>query len=555
MLSLWLPRLSTDRIARSREQIAPLAVYGKRGNADMLTAVDEKAEQIGLAPGLALAQARAMHPALEAVPEDLDADAQLLDTIADRCLRYTPLVACDAPDGLLLDITGCAHLYGGEEALVADLAQRLETAGFAFRIAIAGSIGAAWAAAHCGEPGNYARGKERAWLAPLPLSALRLASGTVASLARVGLKRIGDIIDLPRSPLTARFGADVLRQLDRALGQEHEPLNPRLPVAPYVAEQRFAEPIAREEDVLKTIVRLAGRLKIALERRGDGARRLELTLFRTDGALRRIAAGTSRPLRAPQDIRALFVERLAALADALDPGFGFDMARLSVLVAEPCTARDQAEWVPVSRPDRTQTNKVRTRSDAKPVPTFADRVLVQIGIGGAADEAALDRLVDRLSARLGAQRVRRLIAQDSHIPELAAAQVPAQMKSAERSWDAFRRYRSEADLAPRPVRLLARPEPIEAVAEVPDGPPLRFRWRRALHEVVTADGPERIEGAWWSEQDGQFPENLARDYFRVEDESGLRFWLFRAGLYRDLMRQDLAQAAAAPSWFMHGMCA
>ena len=176
-----------------------------------------------------------------------------------------------------------------------------------------------------------------------------------------------------------------MRQLDRALGREHEPLNPRLPVAPYVAEQRFAEPIAREEDVLGTVERLAGRLKVALERRGDGARRIELTLFRTDGELRRIAAGCSRPLRDAGDIRALFAERLAALADEFDPGFGFDMARLSVVVAEPCPPE-------------------------------------QIGIGDAEDAAEIDRLVDRLSARLGAARVRRLIAQDSHIPEIAAAQ-------------------------------------------------------------------------------------------------------------------------------------
>ena len=169
---------------------------------------------------------------------------------------------------------------------------------------------------------------------------MRLPAETVAALARVGLKRIGDIVDLPRAPLTARFGTDVLRQLDRALGAEHEPLNPRLPVAPYVAEQRFPEPIAREEDVL-AIDRAAGArgCKFALERRGDGARRLELTLFRTDGDVRRIAAGCSRPLRDPAQIRALFVERLAALADAFDPGFGFDMARLSVMVAEPCAAR------------------------------------------------------------------------------------------------------------------------------------------------------------------------------------------------------------------------
>jgi protein ImuB len=457
-----------------------------------------------------------MHPALEAIAEDADADAVLLENIADWCLRYTPLVACDAPDGLLLDISGCAHLYDGEHALVADLGQRIEQAGFAYHIAIAGTIGAAWAAAHFGEPASYPPGEERALLAPLPLAALRLAPETVATLARVGLKHIGDIVDLPRSPLTARFGGELLRQLDRALGREHEPLNPRLPVAPYVAEQRFPEPIAREQDVLGTVERLAARLTFALERRGDGARRIELTLFRTDGAVRHIAAGTSRPLRDAGDIRALFVERLAALADAFDPGFGFDMARLSVVVAEPCPPE-------------------------------------QIGIGSDEDAAEVGRLVDRLSARLGSQRVRRLIAQDSHIPELAAATVPAQMTGTDPGWDAFRRYRAEAELAPRPLRLLTRPEPIEAVAEVPDGPPLRFRWRRALHEVIAAEGPERIEGAWWSEHGGgPLRTGLARDYFRVEDKSGLRFWLFRAGLYRDLMRGDLAPGAGAPTWFLHG---
>lgn len=511
LLSLWLRRLPTDRIARSREVSAQaLVIYGRRGNADLIVAVDETAERLGLHPGLALAQARAMHPALEAMAEDGEADASLLESIADWCLRYTPLVACDAPDGLLLDIGGCAHLYGGEAALVADLGRRLEGAGFAYRIAIAGTIGAAWAAAHHGQAASHTDGVERKILTPLPLAALRLAPETVAALGRVGLKRIGDIIDLPRSPLTARFGAAVLRQLDRALGHEHEPLNPRLPVAPYVAEQRFAEPIGREEDVLGTVEKLAAQLAFALERRGDGARRIELTLFRTDGELRRLAAGTSQPLRDPGAIRALFAERLNALADALDPGFGFDMARLSVIVAEPCPPE-------------------------------------QIGIGGAEDTAEVDRLVDRLSARLGARRVRRLIAQDSHIPELAAVTAPAQSTAADAGWEDFRRYCAEAELSPRPLRLLTRPEPIEALAEVPDGPPLRFRWRRALHEVIAADGPERIEGAWWTDTGGHPSGSLARDYFRVEDRSGLRFWLFRAGLYR-----DLAYGAAAPAWFLHG---
>ena len=285
-----------------------------------------------------------------------------------------------------------------------------------------------------------------------------------------------------------------------------------------------------------------GSLKSTLTARGDGARRLELALFRTDGVVKRIAAGTSRPVRDPQAIRALFVERLAALGDEIDPGFGFDLARLSVLVAEPC-------------PDE------------------------QIGLGAHEDRADLDRLVDRLSARLGRRRVSRLIAHDSHIPELAAVAVPAQAKT-EPGWEAFRRFHAEAALSARPLRLLAKPEPIDDVfALVPDGPPVRFRWRRALHEVVAVDGPERIEGAWWSEEGGlaradepgsgecqqrvharlptryaraliEWPlASAARDYFRVEDKAGLRFWLFRAGLYRDMA------CGLRPRWFLHGMYA
>ncbi len=476
--------------------------------------------------GLALAQARAMHPTLTAVPEDTAADTHLIEAFADWCQRYTPLVAVDPPDGILLDIGGCAHLFGGEERLRNDLLARVMGFGLSARAAIAATIGAAWAMARCSDAtlaaqasridppcqGSDTRASprsarcERGLLAPLPLAALRLPDETVAALARVGLRCIGDILDLPRAPLAARFGADLLRQLDRALGREDEPLTPRRPVAPYIAERNFHEPIAREEDVLAAIERLAARLKTALSVRGAGARRLELALFRTDGMVKRIAAGTSRPLRDPQAIRALFVERLAALGDEVDPGFGFDLARLSVLHAEPC-------------PDE------------------------QIGLGGHADQAELDRLVDRLSARLGRRRVARLVAHDSHSPELAARALPAQaMARAEPGWEAFRRFRVEAGLSPRPLRLLARPEPIEDVfALVPDGPPVRFRWRRALHEVVAAEGPERLEGAWWNEDGGP-----ARDYFRVEDKAGLRFWLFRAGLYRD---------KAAPRWFLHGMYA
>jgi protein ImuB len=478
-------------------------VAGRHRNVEMLVAVDARAERLGLNPGLALAQARAMHPDLVVVPEDQAADRLLIDQLADWCQRYTPLVAVDPPDGILLDVSGCTHMFGGEAALVDDLAERVANFGFTLRAAIASTIGTASAAARFSPLSSVAPGGERAVLEPLPIAALRIDADTVAALARVGLKRIGDLIDLPRAPLAARFGAHLLRQLDRALDREDEPLNPRLPVAPYVAEQRFAEPIMREEDVLGVTERLAMRLKVMLERRGEGARSFELALFRTDGAVRRVAVATSRPLRDPPAIRALFVERLASLADALDPGFGFDLARLSVLTAEPCPPQ-------------------------------------QIGLTDSEDQAELDRLVDRLSARLGSRRVSRLVAQDSHIPEQACALVAAQaVGPAQAGWAEFREFRRTVDLSPRPPRLLLRPEPIEAVAAVPDGPPIRFRWRRALHEVIAAHGPERIEGEWWSEDGGP-----ARDYFHIEDRAGRRFWLFRADLYH---------LTASPSWFMHGM--
>ncbi|HEX2215346.1 MAG TPA: DNA polymerase Y family protein [Xanthobacteraceae bacterium] len=518
ILSLWLERLSTDRVTRQwrdseeRETSAaarPLVVTGKRGNAERLVAINEAGERLGLRIGLALAEARAMHPALMAVEEDVQADARLLAAIADWCQRYTPLVALDPPDGILLDIGGCAHLFGGEQELRDDLVGRMTRFGFAVCASVADTIGAAWAAARFASTDIVLSGGERALLAPLPLAALRLPEDAVAVLARVGLKRIGDVIDLPRSPLAARFGDDLLRQLDRALGREREPLNPRLPVPPYFAEQRFAEPIAREEDVLAITARLAARLRAMLEQRGEGARRIELGLFRTDGAVQRVTAGTSRPVRDPQEIRALFVERLAALADELDPGFGFDLARLSVLAAEPLPAE-------------------------------------QIGLGKIEHAADLDRLTDQLAARLGAHRVSRLVAYDSHIPELAAAALPAQWDAAKAapSWDAFRRFRAAVDLSARPLRLLMKPEPIEAMATVPDGPPVWFRWRRAVHKVAAAEGPERIEGAWWSEEGGP-----ARDYFRVEDSAGHRFWVFRTGLYGDSDR------AVPLPWFMHGLFA
>ncbi len=438
----------------------------------------------------------------------------------------------------------------------------------------------------------------RQTLAPLPVAALRLGAEIVEALEQLGLKRIADLLDLPRAPLAARFGEELVRRLDQALGREDEPITPRLPVPSYVAEQRFPDPIGLERDVLGTIARLAGQLGVAMERRLDGARLLQVALFRTDNTIYRIEVGTAAPVRDADRIVRLFADRLAMIGDACDPGFGFDMVRLAALVAE--------------------------RSEPVQLGTA--------GLAGFADPAGTDdelsHLIDRLGARFGLRRVTRLVAQDTHIPEFAVAAVPASERrksedrrrtsderrrriedgrqknarwrdgqqradggeqtslippplagegrvgaastgsaseeaptltlprkrgrgtdawgkeDAQRREDAQRQEKEEQDtLCPaRPVRLFGRPEPVDAVAEVPDGPPARFRWRRVLHEVATAEGPERIAMEWWRDEAGRA---LTRDYFRVESRDGLRAWLYREGLY--------GGETATPRWFLHGL--
>jgi protein ImuB len=542
----------------------PIAVVTRSGSALSLAAVDAMAERHGLKPGLALADARAMVPDLLVAPEDREADLALLGAIADWADRYTPLIALDGipaawstreaaipPSGLFLEIAGSAHLFGGEAALGADLRARLENQGFAARVAIAGTPGAAWAFARLATSQRapvsiVASGEERAVLASLPLLALRLPSDTVAGLERVGLKTVGALLDQPRAPLARRFGPLLALRLDQALGREEEPVVPRRPVPALVAERRFAEPILSESDVAETARSLAAALAQTLENRGEGARALELAVFRVDGVVTRVAVGTSRPLRDPAMIIGLFAERLKGLGEELDVGYGFETVRLSVLRAE----RDDPAQVDLS--------------------------------GGAEAEADLARLIDRLGARLGLSRVMRVLPVESHIPEAAMMSVAASRARVGGGWGAgleAEAGRPQADEPiDRPVRLFARPEPIEAVAEVPEGPPIRFRWRRALYDVARYEGPERIAAEWWkgprptralpempetadSSHPGTDPgrgadetaalppgtPGLTRDYFRVEDEDGRRFWVFREGLYE--------REVARPRWFLQGVFA
>jgi len=524
---------------------APLVLAEPVKSALRLAAVNDAAARLGLKPGMALADARAMYPAIAAADADLDADRRMLEAIADWCDRYTPLIGLAPPDGLALDVTGCAHLFGGEAGLCRDIVQRLAAQGFRARVAVADTVGCAWAAARYGTPSLPQRGRvvaegdrvgdalprsphpaasrppspfrggmeiivppeaTREALLPLPLAALRIAPETGDALAQVGLKRIADVIDRPRAPLAARFGEDFVRRLDQALGRDEEPIAPRLPIPPYVAERRFADPILLESDVLGTIETLAHELARLLERRGEGARRLQLALFRTDGKVHRLEVGTGAPLRESARIRTLFAERLAAIGDECDPGFGFDVVRLCALAAERC--------------DPAQTGLT--------APDYA---------------AELAHLVDRLGARFGLRRVSRLMPQNTHIPEFAVAAAPAHA-SATATALAIPPIEQDSLAPVRPVRLLARPEPIEAVAEVPDGPPVHFRWRHVLHRVAHVEGPERIAMDWWRDNQGRV---LTRDYFRLESSEGVRVWVYREGLY--------GRETAEPRWFLHGLFA
>jgi protein ImuB len=546
-LSVWLKRLPSDRIARrsSAPDEAPFVLVAPVQSALRIVALNDAAAKLGISPGLGLADARARYPALAAADADPEADLALLEAVADWGERYTPLIGLDPPDGLLFDITGCSHLFGGEAALCRDLVERLARQGLQAWAAVADTVGCAWGVARYLEflPSRgrmksdhhlvVPKGAARQAMSPLPLAALRLETEIVAALAQAGLKRIADVLDRPRAPLAARFGQNFIRCIDQALGREDEPITPRLPVPAAMAERRFPDPIALESDVLGTIEQLARELDRVLELRGEGARLMQVALFRADGKVHRLELGTAAPLRDPARVRRLFAERLAVLGDACDPGFGFDMLRLSALVTE--------------------------RLDPE-----------QAGMNGGDDAADLAHLIDRLGARFGLRRVCRLMPQNTHIPEFAVAAVPAHAlsssppllrgrstrearregdKLASASWASYPPARGEGEdadsLAPaRPIRLFQRPEPIEAIARVPDGPPVRFRWRRVLHEVAAVEGPERIAMEWWRDAQGRA---LTRDYFRVESKDGARVWLYREGLY--------GRESSQPRWFLHGLFA
>ncbi len=441
-----------------------------------------------------LTQARALIPNLAIAPATPEADRAGLSRLAAWTLRYAPLVAPDPPDGLWLETTGCDHLFGGEAELLQDLLKRLNTAGFAARAAIAPTPGTAWAIArHAPEPlAIIPENATKQALKPLPVTALRLDAETVEILSRLGIERISQLLTLPRAPLTRRFTPLLLRRLDQALGREPEPIEPIHPPEIIATRLGFIEPLLTTESFSAAIAQLTARLCDKLEKAGRGARRLDLLFQRIDGTAQAIRIGTASPSHNPAHLARLFSERL----DTIDPGLGVEAMRLIASFTE------------------------RTSPD-------------QLALLAQEGQAQLSGLIDILQNRLGADHVYRVEPVESDVPERSVRHIPALAPPTGKDWPPW----------PRPVRLFSPPQPIESLALLPDHPPVAFTWRHKRFRVRHADGPERIYGEWWR---SPAETSSIRDYWRIEDTDGRRFWLYRSGDGEDPETGDLR-------WYLHGI--
>ena len=510
VVSVWFPTLPTDRLKQPEADQAappnPLNKRDQRGQAPfagpgqspglpkiavagrLLTAVDKVAAGLGLQAGMKLAQAQSLVPGLTVHDADPAGDAAALRRLAEWCVRYAPLVAGDPPDGLWIDVTGSTHLHGGETRLLRDLLHRLHARGLAARAAVAGTPAVAHAVARFGGGGVVPPGADI--LADFPIEALRLPTAMLADLRLMGFERVGPLANTARAPLVRRFGPLLAARLDQAAGRLFEPIVPVVPPASIQVRLTFMEPLLTADAFSTVIARLAALVCDDLERAGLGARRLDLLFERVDGSVQAIRIGTARPGRDARHLGRMLTERL----ERVDPGLGVEAMRLIAAATDPL-AFEQVSLVEPAAPD-------------------------------------IAPLVDRLANRLGESRLYRIAPVASDVPERSVRLIPA-MAPVIGGWP--------ADL-PRPVRLLDPPQPVEAMALLPDHPPVAFTWRRVRHRVRHADGPERIAGEWWR-RDREWAS--VRDYFRVEDEDGRRFWLFRRGNGSDADSGDMR-------WFLHG---
>lgn len=483
----------------------PFALIENNTRGLQIKAANPAAQKHGIACGMPLADARALYSDLIVENSTPEKDYERLKQLAIWHLRYSPLVAVHDPETIILDITGCDHLFGGEAQMLNHISKKLAHFDCTARLAITSTIGSAWAAARYGSNNHpiISSDQTKSFLKPLPVAALRLDDKTIRRLQQLGLHKIETLIEAPLAPLTTRFGVDLVNRLQQAIGERAEPLNPISPPPEYCLRHPFIEPVTQLDALEFTLTTLAEKMSLQLKSIKKGARQLEICLFRVDGHADRIAIGTSRLCHESAHILLLFQEKLSQVGEELDAGFGYDLMTLSAYHVEPLSDT-QHTW-----------------HDAETKNT-----------------EAIDKLLDRFGNRFGPKSIMQFHPIESHIPEHAFHRCrPTLMKHQDRV------QHTDTSAKPRPLLLLRPSEPITVLAEVPDGPPIRFQWRRKHHRIIAAEGPERISPEWW-----QVHMNISqqsRDYYRVEDQDGYRFWLYRDGLHN--REQD------TPRWFIHGL--
>lgn len=494
-VSIWFRHLTTDKFILRQPGLktVPFVLAAPERGRMVVKAANALARQNRILPGMVVADARALFPDLQVLPDQPGLADKLLHKLAEWSMRFTPIAGVDMPDGLMLDASGCSHLWGGEQAYMQDIVSRLQHAGYEVRATMADTIGAAWAVARFGDAMLVEAGQQAEALRVLPSGALRLGDGVPERLARLGLYTIGSFMQMPRQVLQRRFGPLLLTRLDQALGAADELLNPVQVTEPYHVRQPFLIPVCTAAGIAAALEELLVLLCQRLEKEGKGLRRCTLKCFRVDGDTQEISISTGSASRHTAHLFKLFEPKIVTLS----PDLGFELFLLEAPVVEEVTPAQEALW----------------------------------HNGGHRNDPALAELLDRITSKMGGGNIIKRYLPDEHTwpessmkPAATVTEVPAT------GW------RTDQ---PRPIHLLPKPEQITVTVPIPDYPPMLFHYKGVLHKVKKADGPERIEQEWWIAQ-GEY-----RDYYTVEDEKGCRYWLFRLGHYED----------GAPEWYLHGFFA
>ncbi len=494
-VTIWFRHLKTDWLSRRQPELlhTPLALTLPDHNRIIVSAVNAAAEKQGIHAGMVVADARAIYPNLKVFNDKPELADKLLTSFARFCIRYTPIAAVDYPDGLVLDATGCPHLWGSEDSYVKEIISRFNTFGYDVKVAIADTIGAAWAITHFTNELVIGQDQHRSSLLSLPPASLRLEQETLELLFKLGLRKVESFIDMPRSVVRRRFGNHLLQRIDQALGFKEETIHPVEIPEPYNERLPCPELISTSTGIEIALQRLLETLCLRLQQEQKGLRCACFKCYRIDGKIEKIEIGTNRPSHHYNHLFKLFQLKI----ETIEPALGIELFTLETSKVE--------ELQPIQE-------KLWAENCSLESPELAE-------------------LLDRVANRIGENSIHRYLPDQHYWPERSIRKALSLNEKAITPWKSDK---------PRPIQLLRRPEPIQVTAPIPDYPPMLFRYKNQLHKIKKADGPERIEREWWLE------EGLHRDYYSVEDEDGNRYWLFRLGHYANEKK---------PQWFIHGFFA